>query len=98
MKRHCTAKLGIAAVVGSMLICAPAIGSGAAWAAAPQEGYTAPAPAQMTEAAAKKHITDENYTNVTHLQKVKDGWTAKAKSLGSPVSLLITDMGNIDQQ
>jgi hypothetical protein len=52
----------------------------------------------MTEAAAKKHITDENYTDVTNLHKLKDGWSANAKSLGTPVLLIINNMGNIDQQ
>jgi predicted aconitase len=81
-----------------MLIGVAAIGSSGALAATRSSEYAAPAPAQMTEQAAKKHITDENYTDVTNLKKVKDGWTANAKSLGSPVSLLITDMGNIDQE
>jgi hypothetical protein len=97
MQRLWRGKLGLTAVLGTMLMGSAAIVSSAAW-AAPREGYAAPAPAQMTEAAAKKHITDENYTDVTNLQKVKAGWTANAKSLGSPVSLLITDMGDINQQ
>ena len=98
MKRFLTAKLGIAAVVGTMLTGAGAIGPSTAWASAPQQGYATPAPSRMTEAAVKKHILDENYTNVTDLQKVKNGWTANAKTLGAPVSLLVTNMGDIDQQ
>lgn len=93
MQKSWTEKLALLAIVGTM-----AIGSSTTWASAPREGYAARAPAQMTEAAVKKHITDENYTDVTNLQKVKEGWTASAKSLGSPVSLLVTDMGDIDQQ
>ncbi len=93
-----TKTLGLGAVVGTMLIGAAAIAPDTAWAANPPTSYTSPVPAQMTETAAKKHITDENYTDVTDLQRVRDGWTAKAKSLGSPVSLLITDMGDIGQQ
>ena len=97
MQKLSSEKTGLAAVFGTILIAA-AIAPGHALAAAPQVGYATPAPAQMTEAAVKKHITDENYTDVTNLQKVKDGWTANAKSLGSPVSLMITDMGNINQK
>ncbi len=63
-----------------------------------RKGFIFEKPAPMTRSAAKKHISDENYTDVTNLQKVKDGWTAKAESLGAPVSLLITDRGDIDQQ
>ena len=98
MTRSSTKAVALGAVLGTMLIGAAAVEPGAAWAAYPSTSYAAPAPAQMTESAAKKHITDENYTDVTDLQRVRDGWTAKAKSLGSPVSLLITDMGDIGQQ
>ncbi len=97
MRNFSFSKLGVAAMVGTMLIGASTLGSLTAFAASPY-GHDAVAPAQMTQAAAKKHITDENYTSVTNLHKVKDGWTANAKSLGSPVSLLITNMGDIDQQ
>jgi len=80
-----------------MLVFAGAFGPTVALATA-SDSYNAPAPAPMTEAAAKKDITDANYTNVTNLHKVKNGWAANAKSLGSPVSLLVTDMGDIEQQ
>jgi hypothetical protein len=90
-------QFGLAAVI-ALLISAGTIGSSPTWAATARKAYTAPAPAQMTEAAAKKHITDENYTDVTNLHKLKDGWSANAKSLGTPVLLIINNMGNIDQQ
>ena len=96
MHRSWTEKLAFAAVVGALAIGAAAIYSSGATAA--PDGYAMSAPPQMTEAAVKKHITDENYTDVSNLQKVKEGWTANAKSLGSPVSLLVTDMGDINQQ
>ena len=97
MRSFSFTKVAVTAMVGTMVIGAGTLGSMTALAASP-DGFAAGAPTEMTEAAAKKHITDDNYTNVTSLYKVKDGWTANAKSLGSPVSLLITYMGDIDQQ
>ena len=94
MRKLCGRISGFA--VGIMLI--GTIGSSNALAAPAKVGSAVTVPAQMTEAAAKTHITDENYTDVTNLHRVKDGWTANAKSLGSPVSLMITDTGNINQQ
>lgn len=53
--------------------------------------------ARITKAEAKADIVSDNYTDVTDLQHTSKGWTAKAKDLGSSVSLLVTHSGDVNQ-
>jgi hypothetical protein len=52
---------------------------------------------QVTEAYAKTQILGDNYTNVTDMQRTRDGWTAKAMEGGKQVTLSVNDMGDVNK-
>ena len=92
--------LSAGAISSILMIGAAALSFSAscAWATSTAAADKFGEPPQMTEAAAKKLIMDDKYADVTNMHKVSDGWAASAKSLGSPVSLVVTNMGVVDQQ
>jgi hypothetical protein len=84
------------AFAAAMLIsCCGATAAMAADAAADAQSGAAPAISQNT---ARAMIVDDNYTNVTNMHKVGNGWAAQAKDLGAPVSLIVTNSGEVVQQ
>jgi hypothetical protein len=80
----------------ALLLAGACCAAPAAWAA--DEMASSTAKPQISQAAAKADITNDNYTDVTNLQRTAKGWTAKAKDMGSPVSLLVTNSGDVEQQ
>ncbi len=47
----------------------------------------------ISQAAAKSRITNDNYTNITNMQRTPNGWTANADQQGQPVKLSVSNLG-----
>ncbi len=88
-----TSKLQLRSMAGAILVCGAFALAGTAYAR-----QMAASTAGITEAYAKTQITDDDYTNVTNLKQVAAGWTATADESGKPVSLLVTNMGDVVKQ
>ncbi len=93
-KRHnMTSKIHLRGMAGAILICGTFALTGTAYAKQMAVGKN-----EITEAFAKTQIIDDDYTNVTNLKRTSAGWTANADESGKPVSLLVTNMGDVVKQ